>query len=763
MAFHTFGPGLALDEVTGRGIPAVVAQLTDAETGDPVQAYTMDEPPVETTVSTNRYGYFGYFQTADTVRRLRLTFGGVTLEHTAWELLTEAAQNAAEALQAALDALQAAQDAADLVGAPADNVVATLLQNAASLTAIAGDARYLKRGKDIVAPQDFGAVGDGTTDDSAAWASFQAAPGLKTIPAGRYLVGGAVKRFDNQIIGNGEFDDESASWDQPMGDRERNAILVHRNDIDANTQLISPIIKTQTHVNFTRDTPAGSFKHVVGAYHEATYDGYYNTQADTNQNFTVLGSTVFNRMGGLFGALAHLAYVKDANEEEQPLITTMGATKNGCSFLQFTRRSKYENGGYMFGLEVYAMNQANETLDVPYQNNDEFGFTAWTSGIKIGANASGAPISSALFTHGLGAKHGFWNGIVIGGSGFRINDDNQGVPGTIGLSLASHRASAGYADIGIKFRTNNRHLYFREGAKVRASLMRLMYEAGNVGLSLEAGSGSNPYIHFKGGVTDAPDGGSGMAMRGQIDSNNSWTRIQSQYGEVHLSANAGAAIYVGNSARFAPGTATDGTQHLGGADRRWNTIYALNGVIETSDERAKTDIDSIPDAALDAWGRVNFQQYRLRDAIDAKGFGRLHTGVIAQRVVEAFEAEGLDAADYGLLCFDEWEASEEVVHEYESEVKPAVYEKVLLKEAVYEDRVQEDGTIETVERTPAEYGDGELLEPAVTETHRTVTPAVEAGSLYGIRYEEALCFEAAYQRRRSDQLEARLARLESMI
>lgn len=144
MAFHTFGPGLALDDVTGRGIPAVVARLVDAETGDPVQAYTMDDEPIETAVSTNRYGYFGYFQVPDTVRRLRLTFGGLTLEHTAWELIDEAEQAAQQARNDAELARIAAELAATLVDAPADDVIAGLIQQEGSQTQAAGDSRYLQ-------------------------------------------------------------------------------------------------------------------------------------------------------------------------------------------------------------------------------------------------------------------------------------------------------------------------------------------------------------------------------------------------------------------------------------------------------------------------------------------------------------------------------------------------------------------------------------------------------------------------------------------
>lgn len=152
MDFHTFGPGLAIDKTTSRGIPTLTAQLADAETGDPVQAYSMEDDPQPINVTTNRDGYFTQFQVPASVRRLRMTFGTLTLEDTAWELVTEAADRAEsawlanqETLAAAEEAAQQARDAANLVGAPADEAVSTLLKDAGSKTRAGLDAAYKGR------------------------------------------------------------------------------------------------------------------------------------------------------------------------------------------------------------------------------------------------------------------------------------------------------------------------------------------------------------------------------------------------------------------------------------------------------------------------------------------------------------------------------------------------------------------------------------------------------------------------------------------
>lgn len=99
----------------------------------------------------------------------------------------------------------------------------------------------------------------------------------------------------------------------------------------------------------------------------------------------------------------------------------------------------------------------------------------------------------------------------------------------------------------------------------------------------------------------------------------------------------------------------DGMQTIGSGGARYSVVYAATGSINTSDEREKQQVRDIEAAALRAWGKVKFRQFKFNDAVAIKGDGaRWHFGVIAQKVKEAFESEGLDAFAYGLLCYDEW-------------------------------------------------------------------------------------------------------------
>lgn len=116
---------------------------------------------------------------------------------------------------------------------------------------------------------------------------------------------------------------------------------------------------------------------------------------------------------------------------------------------------------------------------------------------------------------------------------------------------------------------------------------------------------------------------------------------------------------------------------LGNSYNRWKSVYAVNGTIQTSDENLKTEIGEIPDALFKAWSKVQFFQYKLRNAVNEKGEkARFHIGLIAQRVVSAFESEGLDAYEYGLVCRD--------VDDEGNEILSLRYDECLALECAYE-------------------------------------------------------------------------------
>lgn len=238
-------------------------------------------------------------------------------------------------------------------------------------------------------------------------------------------------------------------------------------------------------------------------------------------------------------------------------------------------------------------------------------------------------------------------------------------------------------------------------------------------------------------------------------------------GFLNLGVNPGAIYPIG----------TTKTINLGKSDAYWNNLYAETSHIGSSDRRFKDDIKEIDDSVLDAWGDISWTQYRFSKAIEQKGLenARIHTGLIAQQIDEVFRSHGIDASDYGVFCYDKWDekVEEEVVIDKEAVFKNKI---VIDKEAVIERKevilcpsytdangVHHDAVTcieENIIEPEVSHIEKVEIQPEENHVVRNVTPA---GDAYAVRYAEALVIEAAYQRRRASRLEARLEQMEARL
>ena len=170
--------------------------------------------------------------------------------------------------------------------------------------------------------------------------------------------------------------------------------------------------------------------------------------------------------------------------------------------------------------------------------------------------------------------------------------------------------------------------------------------------------------------------------------------------------------------------AVDGGTSVGTAARRVSTFFGVTGTINTSDGREKTELLPIDDTILDAYGDVQYGVFQWLKSVQEKGDGaRRHFGLIAQQLRAVFLAKGIDATQYGLLCYDEWG----------DEFEPVMAIRI-------DDSGQEEA-----------YDTGERRQ------------TVWAGNRWGIRSDQCLFLEAAYQRRRADRIEDRLDTIESKL
>ena len=173
----------------------------------------------------------------------------------------------------------------------------------------------------------------------------------------------------------------------------------------------------------------------------------------------------------------------------------------------------------------------------------------------------------------------------------------------------------------------------------------------------------------------------------------------------------------------ATGNNSDNVVDLGLSSIRFDDVYATNGTIQTSDRNEKQDIEVLSDAeqrvAVACKGLL--RKFRWQDAVAEKGDdARIHFGIIAQDLQDAFAAEGLDAGRYAMFISSTWWETQTAV--------PAV-------EAVAE-VLDDDGNVvtEAVEAKDAYTR---------TDTYETQAEAPEGATertRLGVRYPELLAF-----------------------
>ena len=102
---------------------------------------------------------------------------------------------------------------------------------------------------------------------------------------------------------------------------------------------------------------------------------------------------------------------------------------------------------------------------------------------------------------------------------------------------------------------------------------------------------------------------------------------------------------------------TAGEMTLGKANQPWKEVFANAVTPIPSDERKKQDILDIDEAerAVAVKAKALLKKFRYKEAFKQKGEdARIHFGIIAQELIEAFESEGLDPMKYSMICYDEW-------------------------------------------------------------------------------------------------------------
>ena len=124
-------------------------------------------------------------------------------------------------------------------------------------------------------------------------------------------------------------------------------------------------------------------------------------------------------------------------------------------------------------------------------------------------------------------------------------------------------------------------------------------------------------------------------------------------GDLSFYTNSSARVKVGYTGGFRP--VADNSQALGSSSNRWTAVYAVNGTIQTSDEREKTGITTST-LGSDFIKQLRPVSYKWNvgenivtkaedgetDVITPRPGERTHWGFIAQEVKQAADAAGVD-------------------------------------------------------------------------------------------------------------------------
>lgn len=196
---------------------------------------------------------------------------------------------------------------------------------------------------------------------------------------------------------------------------------------------------------------------------------------------------------------------------------------------------------------------------------------------------------------------------------------------------------------------------------------------------------------------------------------------------------------------------------VGTANYRFNTVYATTGTINTSDAREKTAVAEFTADETNAAKQISKEigVYKWLQSVQDKGVdARFHIGLTVQRAIEIMETNNLDPFAYGFICYDQWDAVNEISH-----VERRGYTYTVIDEETGERSIIMENVIEEGNSFP---DTGVFWEYTHDETVVTV-PGSPGGDRYSFRYDELNMFIAAGLNANQEALEARLAAIEAQL
>ena len=291
--------------------------------------------------------------------------------------------------------------------------------------------------------------------------------------------------------------------------------------------------------------------------------------------------------------------------------------------------------GSTFGSQIFQGNAAGGDLEIFNARsgvNLVFGTNATermriTSSGKLLVNSTASPISANI---ALGLKS-----LSTGGGGLQLT------AGAVGAGGAAIFGSSGG---GLEVFTHTGAM----GSETYTERMRID-SSGRVGIGTTSPS-SLLTLSASGAIQDFERSG---VLQG---------RIRTYPAGVSIGNGNAGLKFVGSSNTVHPVNAETGANldnqiDLGVGSIRFDDIYATNGTIQTSDANEKQDIEQLTEAEqrVAQKAKTLLRKFRWKSAVEEKGEdARIHFGIIAQDLMQAFKDEGLDIGRYAMFIKGEW-------------------------------------------------------------------------------------------------------------
>jgi hypothetical protein len=568
--------------------------------------------------------------------------------------------------------------------------------------------------RDIVSVKDFGAVGDGVTDDATAinnacTAMAELGGGDVMFPAGTFIVGAAIQLPDNvQLVGAGQ----KATTIKLKASANVNIIQKKSGAAGLGAGLFDLTVDG----NDTNNTNGG----IYWAGSNSGRGPAFTFERVTVQNCRPVAGAPSGEYAAILttGAVWGVARDLDVNQNQFAVgwwhkasdwqIDNLYLGPNGASYSTGTHSMIIQGGaGNIFtscyfggngGLSQIFLWGSARNLFVNCVNDN-----AWENAIRL-VDLGGAGADNNRFLggqiRGAGGKTNNtfpavyisnssgtifsdveWSGNAHTSSGNRANYGLQEA-GTatgnyiVGGNLASAFVT-GFVSLGGSSTTMVTSVFGVDSSEIQIATVKKRVDV------------QGPLDNSVPSVSSVPlqrlnNGGAVSLWASAYGYNYTWMQGIQDDGsnnlkEIRINPLGGGVIIGATGSGLFPNS--DNTQPLGAAGGRWSVVYAGTGTINTSDEREKQDIASL-DAAEKRVAvalKALVKKFRFNDAVVNKGDdARIHVGVIAQEVIAAFKSEGLDPMRYALVCYDEWADKYEDVYDDEGK---ATGEQVLVTAA----------------------------------------------------------------------------------